>query len=238
MIRALLLDLDDTLLHNHMDDFLPRYFQAVTAAVADLITPEEFLAALREATQAMMANTDPERTNADVFWQVFPSLVDVPTEPLDERIDRFYSEVFPTLNSHTAPMPGAREVVAEAQRRDWHVVVATNPVFPMQAIRSRLAWAGLEDVSFDLVTAYENMHATKPHPEYYREIASRLDVAPHDAVMAGNHLANDLVPAAAVGMRTFWVDTYGIADADFTPDASGDLNDLRTWLYEIAGPSP
>ena len=237
MIRAILLDLDDTLLHNRMDSFLPRYFGAVTEAVSDLIAPEAFLYALRQATETMMGNTDPELTNADVFWDVFPTLVDAPLRPLNERIDRFYTSVFPTLHAGTAPVPGARTVIEYARTRDWRVVVATNPVFPMQAIRSRLVWAGLDDIDFDLVTAYENMHSTKPHPDYYREIAERLAVSPQEAVMAGNHLANDLVPAAAVGMHTFWVTDYPIDDADFTPDGSGSLVDLKRWLISHTEPA-
>ena len=37
--RALLLDLDDTLLHNDMADFLPSYFGALMAYVSDLMPP-------------------------------------------------------------------------------------------------------------------------------------------------------------------------------------------------------
>ncbi|MBA3533473.1 MAG: hypothetical protein H0T73_16265 [Ardenticatenales bacterium] len=29
-----------------------------------------------------------------------------------------------------------------------------------------------------------------------------------------------------------WVDTYPVADAEFTPDAQGTLEDLRCWLFD------
>ena len=35
-IRAILFDLDDTLLTNNMDDFLPRYLKLISAYAADL----------------------------------------------------------------------------------------------------------------------------------------------------------------------------------------------------------
>jgi len=83
------------------------------------------------------------------------------------------------------------------------------------------------------------MHFTKPQPHYYREIADRLGIAPKESVMAGNHVSNDLIPAHAVGMRTFLVNVAPLRDALFTPDGEGDLYALRDWLAQrIEGMHP
>nr|WP_290665730.1 HAD family hydrolase [Ardenticatena sp.] len=234
-MRALLLDLDDTLLLNSVDAFLPRYFCALSAAFADIVPPECFLDTLRKATMTTIANTDPTRTNADVFWDAWEALLPelrAHREEIQQRIERFYREVFPTLRGDTRPVEGGRELVAWAQENGLAVVIATNPIFPMAAIRERLRWANLDDFDFDLVTSYENMHFTKPQPHYYREIANRLGIAPEEALMAGNHVSNDLIPAHAVGMRTFLVDVAPLQDAPFTPDGEGDLHALREWLAQ------
>ncbi|GAP61602.1 hypothetical protein ARMA_0025 [Ardenticatena maritima] len=234
-VRALLLDLDDTLLLNSVDAFLPRYFRALSAAFADLVPPERFLDTLRTATMQTIANTDPTRTNAEVFWEAWEHLLPELRSQRDEvrrRTEHFYREVFPTLKGDTRPVEGAREVITWAKEQGLAVVIATNPIFPMAAIRERLRWAELDDLDFDLITSYENMHFTKPQPHYYREIADVLGITPEEAVMAGNHITNDLVPAHAVGMRTFLVNLAPVRDAPFTPDGEGDLFALRAWLAQ------
>ncbi|MGD2162318.1 MAG: hypothetical protein PVG04_04440, partial [Anaerolineales bacterium] len=61
MIRTVLLDLDDTLLINSMDSFLPAYFQRLGAYLSDVADPDRMLAALMAGTQAMLANDDPSQ---------------------------------------------------------------------------------------------------------------------------------------------------------------------------------
>ena len=39
-------------------------------------------------------------------------------------------------------------------------VLATNPIFPAVATRSRIRWAGLEPEDFELCTTYENSRIT------------------------------------------------------------------------------
>lgn len=231
MPHALLLDLDDTLLNNSMDDFLPRYFQALTAAMADFVEPEPFLMALHKATRTMMQSTDTSRTNEQVFWDAFEPLLPHSREVLEPHLTRFYEEEFPKLAGLTRPVPGGMALVQAAHAAGWKVAIATNPVFPLAAIHHRIEWAGLDADAFDFITSYENMRSTKPHADYFAQIAEVLGAEPSECVMAGNHLANDLVGAAAVGMRTFWTDTHPIADADFTPDSVGSLDDLRRWLF-------
>ena len=232
MPRALLLDLDDTLLHNSMGDFLPAYFNALTLAVADLMEAEPFLKALHHATRQMIANTDPAHTNEGVFWAAFEPALTVDRATLQPVLDRFYDETFPTLFGTTAPMEGSQALIEAAKAAGWKVAIATNPLFPLLAIQHRIEWAGLDERQVDFITSYENMTSTKPHPTYFAQIADSLGAAPTDCVMAGNHLSNDLVGAIAVGMQTFWVKDYPIEDAAITPTFQGSLHDLRRWLFE------
>ncbi|MDQ4077165.1 MAG: HAD family hydrolase [Chloroflexota bacterium] len=231
MSHALLLDLDDTLLRNSMEDFLPRYFSALMEAVSHLVPPQEFLRALHHSTQRMMVNTDPSRTNAEVFWYEFEPMVMVERGAIEPVIDRFYEETFATLAGEAEPVEGAQALIAAAKQAGWKVAVATNPVFPLRAIQHRIEWAGLDESQFDFITSYENMTCTKPHPEYFAQIADALGVPYEACVMVGNHLSNDIVGAAELGMQTFWVTTAAIDDADVTPDAQGSLDDLRQWLF-------
>ena len=226
-MRALLLDLDDTLLESNFDQFLPKYMQLISSELAPDDPSEQVIAYLTEATGAMMANLDPTRTLKEVFDSHFYPALGVEESDLRPKIDRFYEETYPQLQSLTAPSPGAQELVATAIDEGIDLVVATNPLFPFTAIEQRLEWAGLADhiPNFSIITAYESFHFAKPQPEYYVEILGRLGVAAEDAGMIGDDLENDLLPARALGMMTFHVSE--------TPEdghAGGDLDEARRWF--------
>ena len=50
MLKAILFDLDDTLLGNSMETFMPAYFQTLAHSVAHLIPPKRLLSELMSAT--------------------------------------------------------------------------------------------------------------------------------------------------------------------------------------------
>jgi len=67
MLKAILFDLDNTLLGNSMATFVPAYFQALTRYVAHLIPPDRLLTELLRATRAMEANDGNGPTNEEAF---------------------------------------------------------------------------------------------------------------------------------------------------------------------------
>ena len=86
---------------------------------------------------------------------------------------------------------------------------------------------------FDCVpysTDYETMHASKPNPAYYREIAATIRCAPEDCVMVGNEVMNDIVPAKRAGMKTFWVTEVAEFPTDVPADWRGTLEDFGRLL--------
>jgi len=64
----------------------------------------------------------------------------------------------------------------------------------------RLEWAGIPafDYPYDLITAYENMHFSKPHSAYYAEILGQLGWEEGLSAMVGNSLTDDLLPSSAL----------------------------------------
>jgi FMN phosphatase YigB (HAD superfamily) len=217
MLEAVLFDLDDTLLGNAMDEFLPAYFQALTEYIQYLIPPERLMAGLMQGTKAMDADNNGELTNEEAFASVFYPLQEQDRRTVESAFERFYAEEFPKLHRLTRRRPEARALVASALERGLQVVVATNPMFPRVAVEERLAWAGVpvEQFDFSLVTTYENMHATKARLAYYGEILDRLGRLPGECLMVGDSWTMDIAPASAVGLHVYWV----TEDAD--PPAPG-----------------
>jgi len=231
MVRAILFDLDDTLLRTHTQAFLARYFAAVGQYLSDIAEPEQIQRWIMQVTQRLLEREHPNETNVDVFGAEFEKLSGLSMVGLWPRFWRFYSDVFPTLGDGVEPMPFAREAVLEAQAAGFRVVVATNPLFPTVAIRCRLAWAGMGDVSFDLITALDNMHSAKPRPSYYREIAASIGVAEGACLMVGDDQEYDIEPAKAAGLWTYLVAEPG-EGAKGEADDSGTMADFLAALRE------
>jgi HAD superfamily hydrolase (TIGR01509 family) len=240
LLAAILLDLDGTLLDLDMRSFISEYFRGVAAHVARAVPPDRFLSELLHATDEMLANRGSERTNQQVFRNSFFPRVGISEAELLPEFEDFYRTRFPALRSHARALPEARRVVTALQGMGFKTAVATNPVFPRLAIEERLRWAGLADLPFDLITSYEVMHACKPHPEYFREVARRLSCRTEHCLMVGNDVVVDLEGARAVGMQTF----HAVLDPAATASPShsrwvpcGTLADLADWIRGKGGRS-
>ncbi len=203
--RAILLDLDDTLLTNNMDSFVPRYLSLLSKYAAAHLEPSLLIQHLLAATDAMARNTDPTVTNEDAFWAEFSRLTGFDYHEMTPFFTRFYQTRFDEIQSLTRSRPEARPIVEWAFQHGYAVVIATNPMFPRVAVDRRLAWAGIDDFDYDLVTSYEIMHFTKPHPNYYREILERLNCPPAEALMVGDDWERDILPARQVSIQTYWI---------------------------------
>lgn len=211
--KAVLFDLDDTLLGNPMDAFLPRYIPAVAAHAMTLIPDQsfDFVPHLLKATRVMTGNTDPAHTNDEIFWHVLKQETGIDWIGLGARdhFDRYYGNGFEEIRTVTTQQQTAVDMVEWVQEQGAKVVIATNPLFPKSAIEARLRWAGLSvtDYDFDLVTYAENMHATKPQVAYYEEILACIGCDAADAVMVGDSWKNDIEPTAVLNMANFWIVT-------------------------------
>lgn len=231
MIKAVLFDLDGTLLHVEQEVFLRGYLKLWGPRVAHLVDPQRFIQQLMASTMVMTSSNDPTRTNQQVFFDDFLPKVGVPAEKLMPILNDFYERDFGKVRSVVKADPAARQAVEAVLARGLDAVVATNPVFPISAIRQRLSWAQVDDLPFKLVTSYEDFHFCKPNPEYYLEIAERIGRRPEECVMVGNDVEEDLV-AAGVGMCTYLVEDHLINPKGVKPKADhvGTLTQLAEFL--------
>jgi FMN phosphatase YigB (HAD superfamily) len=207
LITTLLIDLDDTLLGNHINAFLPVYLERLGAFTNDLVPAAELIPTLLEATQRMMQNRDPGRTLEQAFAEAFFPRLSASREDLERRFASFYATEFPQLRSLTRERPESRQLVETAQRLGLELTVGTNPLFPRTAIEQRLAWAGVpvQEIGYAFVPSFETMHFCKPDPAYFTEILGRLGRAPEQAGMIGDNPDDDLAPARSLGMAVFQV---------------------------------
>jgi HAD superfamily hydrolase (TIGR01549 family) len=235
MTLTVLLDLDDTLLANDMNKFLPAYLQALSSFLDDL-PPNETIRQVMMATRQMERNRDPSRTLEEVFDASFYPGLGVRKKDLWDKIVRFYADVFPTLQKLTVPNPGTIDLVNYLFQKGYQVIIATNPYFPRAATVHRLAWAGIpvDRYPFTLISTYEDFHFSKPDPAYYAELLAQAGWSTDRVVMIGDDFDLDILPAATLGIPTFWINKLDPPDNMPASARSGDISDVIPWLEEIA----
>ncbi len=234
MIKAVLLDLDDTLLLNSDTTFIQAYLQAAEKFFTNTYNRPNMRQDLLQTLAAMQAPRDYQHTNTDIALQTIAT-GEHPLADLSTFFDRFYAEAYPALQAYTNQTETAHRLYQQLRQCGYAVIIATNPVYPATAIEQRLAWAGLppEPEKYAFVTTGDNMHAIKPSPDYYAEILARVGVEPDEALMVGNSTENDIQPASKLGLPTYHV-TTSEQPADIT-HRSGTLDDLLTMVEQHNG---
>jgi FMN phosphatase YigB (HAD superfamily) len=231
--KALLFDLDGTLLPMDMDVFTKAYFLGVTRKFAHL-RPDKLIDDILHGTARMIKNCDRNFTNREVFWADFSARLGSPTGVIEPLFTAFYDREFASLRQVTLANPLARPLMENLFRQGFRVAIATNPIFPERAIRERLRWLEIDDLPYDLVTGYETMHFCKPNPDYYTEVLELLEVSPGDCLMIGNDVEEDLV-AGKLGIRTFLVEDCLLnpKNLPIKTDYRGSFADLTAYLGDL-----
>ncbi|MFZ5942787.1 MAG: HAD family hydrolase [Bacillota bacterium] len=233
MLKAVLFDLDGTLLPLDLDLFIKKYFEALGPYFAHKIEPKIFLKELMLSTEEMIKNIG-QFTNEEVFMDNFLPRIKANREEMYPLFEKFYEEEFPKLKEHTGYTCLAREIVGHAFQKGYKIVLATNPIFPRKAVEHRMEWAGVLDLPWSHITYYENSRFSKPNPAYFQDISDKLGVMPEECLMVGNDVQEDLV-SSTIGMKTFLVTDCLINRGNplFSPDYEGDYLSLHKFIFSL-----
>lgn len=230
---TILFDLDGTLLPIDQDLFMQEYLQAVAEHFHWLAEPRIFLRHFWQASEAMMAN-DGSMTNAEAFWRTFTRLMKKEQEELLPHFEQYYTRVFPRLKKCCQPTPLARQIVETALAKGYQVVLATNPLFPVEATRERMHWAGIADLPWSHITYYDSYRSSKPAVRYFQEVCENIQRPPQACYMFGNDAQEDLV-ASTLGIATGLVTDCLIDRGEpvYPAHWRGSLTDLLAWLETL-----
>lgn len=236
-IKAVLFDLDGTLLSMDQDHFIETYLKMLAAHLAPHgYDPKEFAKALWKGTGAMILNNG-EKLNEAVFWDVFTKLF--PDRDLSADIkyfDEFYETKFDFVKDVVVKdEPLSRETVDFVKAKGLKVALATNPLFPSIATEKRIAWAGLDPEDFEFFTTYENSSYSKPNLDYYRWVVARLGLSFEECLMVGNDVSDDMV-SEKLGMKVFLLTDNLInkEGADISVYPGGGFKELQNYIDSIA----
>ncbi len=233
-IKAVLFDLDGTLLPMDQDIFIKAYLGGLCAALAPKgYEPKAVAAALWKSTDAMVKN-DGSKSNEQAFWDSFCAILGNEVRGEEPLLEHFYKTDFQMVKNVCGYTPLSKQLVDRLHHEGIRVALSTNPLFPAVATESRIRWAGLEPSDFELVTTYEGIGYCKPNPEYYLEIARRIGVEPQECLMVGNDVGDDMV-AESLGMKVFLLTDCLINKdgGDISHYPNGSFDALNSYIDEV-----
>lgn len=115
-------------------------------------------------------------------------------------------EVWNAQEIAATPLPGAREALKALHSADLKLAVISN-IWPpyLRSIRSHFEEFFGEWVASELqFFSYREGHP-KPSPVMFERALETAKADPQRTVMIGDSHAEDIVPAAALGIRTIWL---------------------------------
>ena len=240
MFDTFLFDLDGTLLPLDMDEFIGHYLKEVGAYFQDMIDPDLLLSHVWAGTQAKL-NNQGDKTNEKAFMDVFGNCIKGDLALFQKRFDSFYDDGFLKIRDCTETSPLIKKAVRVLKEKGYTLAVATNPMFPKKAVLHRIEWADLNPDDFDYITSYEQNHYCKPRLEFYREVLEGLGKLPHQCMMVGNDVEEDMV-ASRLGIKTYLITDHLINSRNnpIICDYQGTYEDFYSFVCKLpeAGRKP
>lgn len=220
-IRALLFDLDDTLLETHYSHQEAMCLACERAAAQH---PNWTVERLEEVFVATYRELEARIERGELS---FPSQVPFRIRSWEDTLRR--CGLSPDLGEELAHLyleerrkryrlyddvPSALDALSA----EYRLVLVTNGLSDLQ--REKVAKVGLERW-FDRIVVSEEVQSWKPDSRIFRHALELAGVGSEEAVMIGDNLERDIAGAQAVGMCSVWVRRYEhlVPIEGITPDA-------------------
>lgn len=233
-MNTILFDLDGTLLPMDMDIFEKEYFKRLCFKLKNFLPPEHTVKFVLDATFDMIRNSDFNRTNKQVFMEKFTEYSKIKYEVVESIIDDFYKNEYKTIGEHFKSQEHIVKSIDILKEKGYDLVVATNAIFPKEAIIERLRWAGLDERDFIFITSFEVMHYCKPNIKYYEEILGIINKKPQECLMVGNDVEEDLI-ASKIGVKTFLIkdNILNKKNIKYFADFEGNYMDFYNFVMDL-----
>jgi putative hydrolase of the HAD superfamily len=219
-VRALLLDLDDTLLD--YSGGVDACWEAACATAAGELAQAPLVAALAETRRAFWSDPEHNRRERVHMVRAWTRIATLALERCggDQRLGAAIAEAFAARRrSVMALFPDALQVLTTLRERGTPLGLVTNG-----DAREQRAKIERHDLArfFAAIVIEGEFGAGKPDAAVYRTALSGLGVAPGPEVwMVGDHLEFDVAGPQRLGLRAAWLDRPGLgvpAESAVCPD--------------------
>lgn len=141
---------------------------------------------------------------SDITYQMFrEAMLEAFCENRDgyrEALERFGLQKTPWRSEEERIYPGVKELLERLYGQYSLGVIANQAPGAEERLRS----FGILEY-FGLVLASAEVGLSKPDPRIFQMALDRAGCRAEQAVMAGDRLDNDIIPARALGMKTVWI---------------------------------
>ena len=233
--KLIMSDLDNTLLPIYTQErFAEMWFRDMTKKFkARGLDPKRAIDGMNRAVRAMLYN-ESGRKNIEVFYEKVEEVSGYTEAEVAPITLDYYNSTFENIYELTLPNPYAVRIAELMRQKAEHSVIATMPIFTVEAVEARMKWVGLTPDMFDFITTADTSSYCKPNPLYFKEILERFDVKPEDALMIGNDVREDMQPCRELGIDVFLVIDHMIThDLPFDIYRRGSYEELVGFLESL-----
>lgn len=200
-----------------INELEPKTYQQQYLKARDVAALEEYLvfiqlnwiffdigSTLVDESECYEARYKETTAGTDVSYQDFKDKViefaATSDNPYKEAIKYFGLQKTKWYKELEKPYPFTESVLAELSKKHKLGIIANQSA----GSEKRLSDWGIGK-SFDLVIASAEEGVEKPDLKIFQIALDRAGCEPRNAVMVGDRLDNDIIPAKEIGMKTVWV---------------------------------
>lgn len=219
MLKAVFFDLDGTLLPMNEDEFTKLYFKLISEFVEQYgYEQQKLINTIWEGTKKMYKN-DGSKTNEKVFWEYFASIYGNEKVKDKKYFDSFYENQFKEVKKTCGINQMAKEIIRYVNENIGICILTTNPIFPLNGVKTRLSFLGLSENDFKYITTYENSYYCKPNPKYFESVLERFSLKRDEVIVFGNNDIEDYLCATKAGIKCYLVGDNLMLHDDLKIDA-------------------
>ena len=211
MVKAILFDLDDTLLDRNasIQQFIANQYDRLSSAF-NHVSKTDYTSRFIELDCHGRAGKD----------QVYQALVvEFGIEAI--RWQALLEDYETQFQWHCLPFPFLVETLHQLKQQGYLLGIVTNGLGPVQ--NRSIDGLGIRDY-FDTILISEVEQVRKPEPEIFWRTLERLGTTAQHSVFIGDHPKADIEGANGVGMKTIWKrDFYWLE----TPTADATIDHLH-----------
>lgn len=235
MKKLIMTDLDCTLLIMNQDLYIKMYVEEIVKLFNEKGYDGKMIAKATMGASMRMLKNDGSCTNQVAFEAGFKEAIKENAQEIIDIFPQVYGDSYDNIKSITRVNEYASEIVRLMKEKSQYIAVATQPMFPIEAVQKRLSWTNLSDKSFDYISVYDNSSYSKPNPKYYLEIMEKYGAKPEETLMIGNDVNEDILPCESIGVDTFLVldGLINSKEHDISGMRKGSYTDLINYLKSL-----
>lgn len=216
MIRAVLFDLDDTLVdwigpaHDALEEVRAEH-EALGAHPAEALH-EEHLRVVEETYYSIAGGAStPEELRAERMRRLVAFAGGHASDEEARRLGQRFREAYLAARR---PVRGAPALLETLRGRGLPIVIVTNNLVAEQ--EDKLTATGLRQL-VDAMVISEAEGVSKPEPRIFEIALARARCRAHETVMVGDSWRNDVRGALGVGIAAVWLNRLGAPRPDDAP---------------------